>query len=223
MASTVPTDIEEELPTGLKKMVFSPLSAGTFTKFSVQYNPQSMSLTRTVGLGEKKVANFNWEKFHFESGKNDSLSFQLLLDKSEVRADDGETLANNLNPFTGGISIAGISLGLAKEAEEKKTITDQMKQLYMLTIAHDHKTNDQSSFHTEGVAVSWGDFSFVGLISNLKFDVLLFDSEGNPRRATVDVDMKGRYFIGSVKEYKDLISRAEIKASDVSKEKGDSD
>ena len=215
------TVLEDWINTPPKKMVFSPLTSGSFKEFEVQYNPSSLSLSRNVGLAEKKVANFNWEKFHFESGKNDMLSFQLLLDKSEVRGSDGGTLVSNLNPFTGGINVAGISLGLAKSKTETNSITEQMQRLYMLTLAHEHKAKDQSSFHTEGVAVSWGDFSFVGLIASLKFDVLLFDKDGKPRRSTVDVEMKGRYFVGKVKEYKDLTSRAEIKSSDVSKATGD--
>jgi hypothetical protein len=217
----VSLDFDIEPPGAVKKMTFTPGSEGSFKEFSVQYNPTTLGLSRSVGIEETSVPNYNWEKPHFKSGKNDSLTFQLLLDQSEVRGDDDETMAENVNPFTGGLSIGGVSLsGFGEPDTNDKTISAQIKQLYALTMAHTHTDGDQSSFHTDSIGVSWGDFAFFGFITSLKVDIILFDSDGNPRRATVDVEMKGRYWVGSAKEYTDLMTRAETKSSDVSAETG---
>ena len=181
----------------------------------VQYNPTSMSLSRSVDYTPAIDTHRNFGPLTWKNGKNDTLKFQLLLDYSEVRADNGGTSAGNLNPFSGGIPLPGLTLSIGAPKTEKNTITAPLMALYALTLGFEHEAGKKSSVHPPLLRIEWGDMKFVGSISSMKADIILFNKEGNPLRATVDLEILGWFYTDGINDKESAATLASQKASDV--------
>ena len=189
----------DEVPKAVTKMTITDMdSSNSVGSITVQYNPQTLSLSRSVDYNPKVGKQRNWGTLEWTKGKSDTLSFQLLFDESEERGTDDETAAGNLNPFTGGISLSFLNIGGGADGvssfDNSKTITSKLEAIYALTLGYSRDDSKQDQVYPAFCKFEWGELIFVGSISSMKADILLFDPQGNPRRATVDIEVMGFFY-----------------------------
>ena len=86
----------------------------------------------------------------------------------------------------------------------KQNVLTDVHQLYRLTLPIDTVTGNAGGIMRPPIVLfAWGPFQFTGVITDLSFDIKLFDGEGLPRRATANVTIKGRA-LQSIKKVDDL-------------------
>ncbi len=159
------------------------------------YNPQSLQLSRRTGVGEvgggqegsqsvrqrgagggSTVSGSAFPNMRYTGGARDTLSFSTLLDESE---DEGS-----------GMQIYTLSLF----PNSTDSITSKLRKLYKLTLPLKFTVGSDKQIRPPVVVFVWGDFYFSGMVSSFESTIKLFDSEGRPRRAMVNLSLLGRAF-----------------------------
>lgn len=148
---------------------------------SLPFNPESFQLTRRAPVSAGDGVRF--AGLEPSAGTNDTLNFDTWLDASD--ASTAVAALSAVSPYTPNI------------AGESKSILEDMEALYQLTVPR--IPSDAGPEDLQGrvpvVAFLWNDFKFIGVITNVSFDVRMFDPLGAPRRARVSVSMEGRAFV----------------------------
>lgn len=119
------------------------------------------------------------------------------LDRA-VTWDDAKSLKlqYGILSFTGGGSDTLAFEVMIDRTEESKDILKDVKDIYGLT---KNTVEDKNKFYRPPLCkLTWKDFTFGGVVVSVKFDFLLFDEEGKPKRANVSISMQGRAFLSSV-------------------------
>lgn len=149
--------------------------------FVLPFNPESLSIRRG-GLMTTGSQAGNFAGLQSSGGKNDFLTFDIWLDASDI-GNKVAYAASAVSPVTS--NLAGTS----------GSVLDQMKALHALTCKKMDKAAGANDVPRLPVlAFLWQDFRFTGVITNLGFDVRLFDALGAPRRAKVSIEMEGQAF-----------------------------
>lgn len=79
---------------------------------------------------------------------------------------------------------------LLDTSEASGDISAAVNQLYELSLPY--KISDVLKRPTL-IQFTWAKFKFLGVVSSVDFDYLLFDPSGAPKRATVSLQLTGRY------------------------------
>ena len=160
------------------------------------FNPNEMTLTRTNSIKEgKKASGAAFAPIEAESGSTtDSLDFDMIFDDTVgmSTADFALAAATSFAPVTVAEKalVAALPVAILPSVFQPK-IEDAIKILYSWTMVVDTEKEDEK--RPFFVQFRWSDFIFSGAISSLTVKYKMFDSDGKPLRATITVNLKGRF------------------------------
>ncbi len=152
--------------------------------FSFPFNPESLLISRSSPMSTGSGAT-NFAGFAVGSGTNDSLSFVVWLDASDIGAGMG----------LGGsalYALSAMSPVTSNLAGTTGTVLELMRDLYALTVKKFDPDTGEARLPV--LAFLWQDLRFTGILTSLEFEVTLFDALGAPRRAKATLRMEGRAF-----------------------------
>lgn len=159
------------------------------------YNPETLKFTRKVTWKADENDFAAYPALSYEAGELDSLSFKFVLDETvEVPKSLGKAMASQLlSPLT---SMAqGLVDSLKYKGSVMPAIEDLVAMTYPLVPYKVSKKDKSKVFRPPIVQFVWGDeFTFVGALDDVTFELTLFDLDGRPVRADVDASLKGRYY-----------------------------
>lgn len=163
--------------------------------FVFPFNPEagSMKLARSVGWSAEGNGYDPWGgPLDYQSGDPDELRFTILLDETTL----GEPDLADASAFEAAL-LSAISILLPTE-ENTTSVLARLENLWELTkpIKPDGHTDDSYDVRPPVVAFVWEAFVFLGAVTSLDADILVVDETGRPKRAEVDISMKGRAFAG---------------------------
>ena len=144
------------------------------------YNPKELSIERQSGFSAKDKGGGPWGGIRWECAKPDKLSFEFVLDATE--------------PST-GLVTAGLMLPISSTAAmlgmlNMDNVLKQIKTLHQMTIPHWYKKDVAK--RPPFCAFLWGNFQFFGGIESITSKCVLFDVNGLPKRAEVNLSMIGQ-------------------------------
>lgn len=161
----------------LAKLMITPLGDSRIEPFKVLFNPTSYSISKSVvwetsasetdGPSRKSNVTLNAPLLQFGGGESRRLTLKLFFDVTDY-------------PVINGVKIKDV-----------RKLTDK---LVKLTLKERSGNKEQPP---PVCRISWGesssknlDFPFVGVVESLTQDFTLFDSDGRPLRANLDVSFK---------------------------------
>lgn len=161
----------------LAKLTITPLGDSRIEPFKVLFNPTSYSISKSVawetaasedgGQARKSNVTLNAPLLQFGGGESRRLTLKLFFDVTDYPVINGEKI------------------------KDVRKLTDN---LVKLTLKERASNKEQPP---PVCRISWGesssknlDFPFVGVIESLTQDFTLFDSDGRPLRANLDVTFK---------------------------------
>jgi len=172
--------------------------------YKLQFNPSALSLRRSRNWTDDGQFEAGQPALKFTGGTSDTLNFKVILDHTEPRArntlEKVAYAAAALNPlFLGGALGPSTDRNILEEDSGLFAVTDVadhlaawLKMTEVLDVTGSGGTTDAYR-RPPVVVLRWGDaLTFSGVITSLGVEIVVFDSDGNPRRAEVTVAMKGR-------------------------------
>lgn len=168
-------------------------------EFEFPFNPEAgtFTLARTVGWNPAGASTDGWGgPLQYDDGQPDELEFTILLDESvEGDIDPADALAMQRNLASALASaLSSPSLG------EEPSVLPAIQELYRLSLPikpHD-ATNDPLDVRPPICAFVWKEFEFMGAVTSINVEFLLFANNGTPKRAKVAMRMSGRAFSGGL-------------------------
>ena len=197
---------------------------GTFT---FPFNPETIDITRECLFteGDKTPADNNWSGLKSEGGKLDSMTLAFFIDQTEPLLYDVKNMMNMMSPIVinsdlhlnpkGGKALPNLPGGA-------KTVHEIVNGLYGLTLMVNASDATNLNNRPHLIEFRWDKVAFAGGITDFSFKYTLFDSNGAPIRAEVNMTMKGRYlpkgqlsgnYINALLQPKEEKSTAESKKS----------
>lgn len=192
-----------------------------------KFNPTDISVERGCGFDAQQSdpnAINDYGGLKFAGAKSDQLTMSFILDSTEPELTDSANVLSMMSP----IIVSSVTNATAKEAKSipllgaavnDETVTvvlgviTEMTKL-STTDRDAKKSNKDEVIHPRLLQFTWGDhIKFSGALEKFSFKLTLFDSDGVPKRAEVDIGMIGVY--GEyTKEAADLLfGEGESKAS----------
>ena len=166
-------------------------------KFEFPFNPKELKYKRGTPdfeQSDKRPNGSAYTRLKSEGkGKLDELSFTLNLDDSAPSLSDPLEIAASLIPITSAnIALALVPAKSIMPPSLTPGVSDCIKILHSWTMLID--PNDKTGLLRRPylICFEWGDMAFSGGLSALDVDYTLFDSDGTPMRAKVDVTITGR-------------------------------
>jgi nucleoid-associated protein YgaU len=161
----------------LAKLTITPIGDSKIEPFKVLFNPTSYSISKSVswetaasedgGQARKTNVTLNAPLLQFGGGQSRTLSLKLFFDVTDYPLINGEKI---------------------------KDVRKLTNQLVKLTLKERASNKEQPP---PVCRISWGesdsknmDFPFVGVVDSLTQEFTLFDSDGRPLRANLDVSFK---------------------------------
>jgi hypothetical protein len=158
----------------LAKLTITPLGKSKIQPFKVLFNPTSYSISKSVSWEQSESAKgssarksnvkFNAPKLEFGGGQSRELSLKLFFDVTD-------------SPIVNGEKIRDV-----------RKLTDKLVKLTLKERAGNKELAPPKC------RVSWGegrsptmDFPFVGVVQSLTQEFTLFDNNGTPLRANLNV------------------------------------
>ena len=146
------------------------------------------------------------------------------MPKATIRNEDaGKSISVQFNPTTYGFSRSvkwssdsavkgayprlGFDSGeadslsvelLLDETESSSSIKAKLKDLYDLSTPTVKVGGNATEKRPPLVIFEWGDFRFAGVLEKVDAKLLFFDDQGQPKRATASLTLKGRAFSQAV-------------------------
>ncbi|MBQ9483247.1 MAG: hypothetical protein IJU82_03570 [Ruminiclostridium sp.] len=140
-------------------------------KLSVQFNPSEYKITERTNYTEKERRENDEPVVNFSGRPLATLNVRLYFDSDELT------------------SIAGLAEGalnaLMGEDPPEKNIAKTISKITALTII------DGETHAPTGVVFVWGTLLFAGYAENVGVNYTMFDNNGKPIRAIVDLTIKG--------------------------------
>lgn len=173
-----------------------------------QFNPSTLKLTREPDWDDgERLMRGAYRAMKFGGNRADRLTFSMLLDETEYRG--SLTAVAALLPMSGLGGLAGFLF------QNKSNTLSTMQHLYQLTMPHVEVTDTTSGkgyWRPPLIVFKWGDFAFSGVVDDLDYEMMVFDTDGNPRRVMVDLVLKGRAFenLSTAKELLEIMSDDEF-------------
>jgi Contractile injection system tube protein len=199
-------------------------------KFSFQFNPSSLSLSRSVNWGgsPSKKKDAGSKKKGADPKKDEAVEDPDISDeqdgemgtawpalgaaKGELDELDFETLFDEsedhalaqLSAASLLSSFASLIPALPALASmlqaNTKSVVTNIEALYQLTLPVKF---EDTEIRPPVLSFKWGDFEFTGVMASVDFEILQFDMLGKAKRAKVKCRMKGRF--GSSALRKDVL------------------
>ena len=160
----------------LAKLTITPLGNSRIEPFKVLYNPTSYSISKSVSWdasgsedenGRKSNVTLNAPLLQFGGGESRRLTLKLFFDVTDYPIINGEKI------------------------KDVRKLTDKLVKLTLKERAGNKEQPPPIC------RISWGGSSaqnltlpFVGVVESLSQDFTLFDSDGRPLRANLDVTFK---------------------------------
>ena len=192
-----------------------------------KFNPTDISIERGCGFeteqSNKKVIS-DHGGLKFSGAKSDQLTMSFILDSTEPELTDPANVLSMMSP----IIVSSAANATAKEAKSipllgpavnDETVTvvlgviTEMTKLSTTDIEA-KKANKDEKIHPRLLKFTWGkNIEFSGAIEKFSFKLTLFDSDGVPKRAEVDIGMIGVYGKGIINAEDLMFGEAESKAT----------
>jgi hypothetical protein len=160
----------------LAKLTITPLGKSKIAPFKVLFNPASYSISKSVTWEEpgekgrakrKSNVKFNAPKLEFGGGQSRELSFKLFFDVTDYPVISGQ------------------------KVRDVRKLTDKLVKLTLKERAGNKELTPPTCRISWGEASSHNlDFPFVGVVQSLTQNFTLFDSEGRPLRANLDLTFR---------------------------------
>ncbi|MFT6142385.1 MAG: phage protein U [Myxococcota bacterium] len=154
----------------------NPPGLGTIKTLTLAYNPESLSISRSVKWSSSDTDGNNSQQA-FAGGGEDTMDVPVLLDGSEWEVTGGGSVLTYIE-YLHALATPYI---VVKGEGEAKDIRPPI------------------------VSLKLADLVFVGVVTSLKTNIEMFTAEGNPMRAVVTVSLKGLFAPSSESKGKDLI------------------
>ena len=170
----------------------NPMHTSCAKKLVFQFNPKEISLNRSmsVGPGERDEDSYFAPIKVDGTSSIDELSFELVLDHSAIAIWHPATVASSFLPVTSVEVPLTLLPAPLLPWPGIPNVQDAITILYSWTmIVNPGEIKENRPYF---VMFEWADFKFSGAISKLDFKYTLFDSNGKPLRAKVDISLKGR-------------------------------
>ena len=166
-------------------------------KLEFPFNPKEIKYKRGTPdfeMSDKRPNASAYTRLKSEGkGKLDELSFTMQLDDSAPSLSDRLEIAASLLPITSAnIALALVPAKSVMPPSLTPGVSDCIKILHSWTMLI--KPSDKTGLLRRPYLIrfEWGKMAFSGGISSLDVDYTLFDSDGTPMRAKVDVTITGR-------------------------------
>lgn len=153
------------------------------------FNPETLSITHNPDWSPSYDAAVYWRPLHYGGTAPDNLRFAVLLDESEDR--DASWASDLLALFNPLFTAVSSLIGLKGNTNQVTAFVHALYALARPIVPSD--TDGESDARPPLLVFAWGDFRFYGFLDSIEVRYLLFDLDGNPRRATVDLALSGRY------------------------------
>jgi hypothetical protein len=170
----------------------NPMHISCAKKLEFQFNPKEISLSRTmsVSAGERDEDSYYAPIKVDGTSTIDELSFELVLDHSAISLSNPATMSSAFLPVTSAEIPLTLLPAPLIPMMGIPSVQDSITILYSWTmIVNPGEVKENRPYF---VMFEWDDFKFSGAISKLDFKYTLFDSDGTPLRAKVDISLKGR-------------------------------
>ena len=191
-------------------------------KFSFQFNPSSLSLSRSVtwdGSSSKKKDAGSKKKgadpkkdeavedpdiSYHQDGEMGAAWPTLNAAKGEYDELDFDTLFDESEDHAlAQLSAASLLSSFAVlipaplalgliSLANTKSVVTNIEALYQLTLPVQFNT-PKKDIRPPVLSFKWGDFEFTGVMASVEFEILQFDMFGKAKRAKVKCKMKGRF------------------------------
>lgn len=157
--------------------------------FKAQFNPESLNVKHRAKIDDKdrNGAAFMPQVMQYKGTERDELSFELLFDESEYRSGALGSAAMALMPMSGLGNLLGFIVGNDSDVLAATRAIGALTRPLVLSAGKRYPPM---------VLFTWGKFAFTGYVTDVDTEYLLFDTDGNPRRAKVSVEMLGSAFTG---------------------------
>jgi len=180
--------------------------------FDFPFNPNELNLTRNPAWSAAKVNSQDFNTMTYVSGGEDTLSFETWVDESEDIDRDTPEDGKAPNPFRMFVPQVAAdwneALGLYSDAAatgNTRSITTFLKRLDLLTTPRvwveeydeeGKESTQPAAWRKRPVLLQFimGDLQFTGVLDKLTSQIFLFDETGNPKRAKIQIELKGRAF-----------------------------
>jgi hypothetical protein len=195
------------------------------------FNPTDIEVTRGCGFSSENSDSNSVNDYgglKFGGAKSDELSMSFILDTSEPDVMSAKYATQMMMP----IIMSTPSMAPAKTAKaipyfggnvNADSVTSILDVINMMTkLSEDDRKKKKKDaaavIYPRLVQFTWGDkIKFSGAIEKFSFKVLLFDSDGTPKRAEVSLGLIGVYGEYNKKPEDLLFGQGESKASTTTK------
>jgi hypothetical protein len=191
------------------------------------FNPTDIEVTRGCGFSSENSDSNSVNDYgglKFGGAKSDELSMSFILDTSEPSISDPKYALFMMNPIIAS-TPATQPASLAKmipffagavNADSVTETLDTITEMTKLSKADRKakKSDAAAVIYPRLVEFTWGDqIKFSGAIEKFSFKILLFDSDGTPKRAEVSLGLVGVYgeLVGNPEDM--LFGQGESKAT----------
>lgn len=196
-----------------------------------QFNPTELEVTRGCGFSSENSDSNSVNDYgglKFGGAKSDEMSMTFVLDTSEPDIMDSSYAKFMMQPIIASTpamdpakSAKGVPYfgGAVNDGSVTKTLETINMMTKLSTTDRDNKKKDAAAvIYPRLVQFTWGeDFTFTGAIEKFSFKILLFDSDGTPKRAEVSLGLIGVYGEYKNKPEDLLFGQGESKASTTTK------
>ncbi len=195
------------------------------------FNPTEIEVTRGCGFSSENSDSNSVNDYgglKFGGAKSDELSMSFVLDTTELDISDSSYAKFMMSPVimsTPAMEPAKSAKGIPYfgGAVNADSVTEVLDVINMMTKLSDDdrkkkKKDAAAVIYPRLVQFTWGDkIKFSGAIEKFSFKVLLFDSDGTPKRAEVSLGLIGVYGEYNKKPEDLLFGQGESKASTTTK------
>lgn len=151
------------------------------------FNPSTLRLSHGPEWSDGLTQSVGPRPIRYGGQPTDRLTFTVLFDESEYNGGTAASILTALMPFHGVSDLLGFVV------KNETNVLRWIKQLYLYTEPRVWAEAGESVYAKRPpiMKLEWGPIVFNGVIDDLQTEFLLFDQDGGPRRATVDITMRG--------------------------------
>lgn len=161
-------------------------------KLVFPFNPKDLKVTRTLDLqNSTRPPKAQYATLEAKGdGLMDELSFSIWLDNTAPSIHHAETVSSMFLPLSSVEQAVVAKPVKFMPIDDGACVADAIAILYAWTMIIDPDNEEKRRPYL--LRFDWGKMSFTGGLSELEVEYNLFDSDGTPLRAKVDMKLKGR-------------------------------
>ena len=161
-------------------------------KLVFPFNPKDLKVSRKIDLSDsERPPKAQYATLQAEGkGLMDELSFSIWLDNTAPAMHHDETVASMFLPLSSAEQTVVSKPVKFMPIDDGARVSDAIAILYAWTMIID--PDDEKKRRPYLLRFDWGKMSFTGGLAELEVEYNLFDSDGTPLRAKIDLKLKGR-------------------------------